>query len=97
MSSEQTATLETLFIDDRVRVTRWTFLSGQATGTHIHEYDYIAVPITGGPFRAELGDGTILEMTQVAGEPYARLAGVHHNVIFTGEGSAQFVEIEHLV
>lgn len=96
MGKEQSAKLEVLSTDDRVRVSRWTFESGQATGMHIHEYDYIAVPITGGPFQAHFPDGTVAEVTQVAGIPYSRQRGVHHNVQYVGEGTAQFVEIEYL-
>ena len=96
MDYQQTATLEHLFTDERVRVTRWTFQTGQATGMHVHEVDYIAIPITGGEFVVEMGDGSTIEMTQIAGSPYARQAGVHHNVQFVGSGTAQFVEVEHL-
>ena len=63
---------------------------------HIHEVDYIAIPITGGDFEVHMGKGETLAMTQSAGEPYARSAGVHHNVRFVGEGYASFVEVEHL-
>ena len=94
MTSHDQATLEIIHEDDRMRVSRWTFQTGQATGEHIHEMDYVAVPISGGAFRAEMGDGSIVEMTQVAGQPYARAKGVHHNVVFVGQGVAQFVEIE---
>jgi beta-alanine degradation protein BauB len=34
--------------DGRVRVTSWTFeAAGDATGQHVHEYDYVVVPVTG--------------------------------------------------
>ena len=32
----------------RVRVTERRLLPGESTGHHIHEYDYVVVPLTGG-------------------------------------------------
>ena len=39
MPDNRTAHYEQLSTDERVRITRWTFASGQATGMHIHEFD----------------------------------------------------------
>ena len=51
--------------DDQVRVTTWTFDGeGAATGPHLHEYDYVVVPITGGRFTVVDSQGTIREMTK---------------------------------
>ena len=75
---------------------RWSFQQGQATGMHTHEYDYIAIPITGGDFTATFESGDVMPVTQIAGTPYQREAGVRHNVRFVGEGAATFVEIEFL-
>lgn len=63
---------------------------------HVHGYDYIAIPISGGNFIATMDTGEVLEFTQIAGTPYQRLAGVCHNVRFVGNGSASFVEVEFL-
>jgi hypothetical protein len=44
-----TARAMTVIDDQQVRVTTWTFDgAGDATGPHVHEYDYIVVPVTGG-------------------------------------------------
>ena len=90
------ATCELLSDDTRTKVWRWSFESGQTTGMHIHEFDYIAIPITGGEFTATLDSGEVLEFKQDAGTPYQRSAGVRHNVRFVGEGKASFVEVELL-
>lgn len=63
---------------------------------HIHEFDYIAIPISGGDFTATLNAGEVMEFKQKAGTPYQRSAGVHHNVRFVGEGKASFVKVELL-
>lgn len=90
------ATCELLSEDERTKVWRWTFESGQATGMHTHEFDYIAVPISGGEFTATFESGEVVEVQQQAGVPYQREAGVRHNVRFVGVGQASFVEIEFL-
>jgi quercetin dioxygenase-like cupin family protein len=81
--------------DDHVRVTTWTFAAaGAATGHHRHEYDYVVVPVTGGPFRVVDVDGSEREMDQEAGAPYLGRAGTEHDVVSTGDREAVFVEIE---
>ena len=34
--------------NSRVRVTEWAFDPGDETGQHIHEYDYVVVPMKDG-------------------------------------------------
>jgi len=81
--------------NDRVRVTTWRFEApGDAIGQHRHEFDYVVVPITGGTFTVTDRDGTVREMTQVAGSPYLGAAGTDHDVVSATDGQAVFVEIE---
>lgn len=81
--------------DDRSRVTRWTFSEpGDATGSHVHEFDYIVVPVTGGDLTVVAADGTVRAMSQRAGVPYVGTAGTSHNVISHGSESIVFVEVE---
>jgi beta-alanine degradation protein BauB len=81
--------------DDRVRITTWTFgPDGENTGPHVHEYDYIVVPVTGGTFVVTNPDGTTRELTQHAGCPYAGKAGTDHDVANVPGAIAVFVEIE---
>ena len=89
------AAIPTVQIDnERVRVTRWQFAPGAETGVHIHEMDYVVVPLADGKLKIVSNDGavTIAEMKQ--GASYARLAGVHHNVINANDFDYAFVEIE---
>lgn len=86
-----------IMIDDgRVRVTKWGFDPGAATGLHTHEFDYVVVPVTGGDFTVVGADGTRTSMTQMPGAAYARTVGVTHDVINAGAHPASFVEIEFL-
>jgi hypothetical protein len=83
-------------IDDaQVRVTTWTFGgAGDSTGPHVHEYDYIVVPVSGGTFVVTDSDGTVHELTQRAGTPYRGAAGTAHEVTNGADRAAVFVEIE---
>ena len=81
--------------DDQVRVTTWTFnAAGDATSPHIHEYDYVVVPITGGRFTVVDSEGATREMTQEPVSPYRGVAGTAHNVISSTGSRVVFVEIE---
>jgi beta-alanine degradation protein BauB len=90
-----TARATTAVDDDRVRITTWTFAAnGEATGWHVHEYDYIVVPVTGGTFAVTGPDGGTRELVQEPGSPYLGRAGTEHDVVNAGEVPATFVEIE---
>ncbi|WP_251092143.1 cupin domain-containing protein [Streptomyces sp. Caat 7-52] len=80
--------------DERVRVTRWDFEPGQSTGHHVHEYDYVVVPVTDGRTDAIGPDGTVTTSQLKAGESYARPAGGEHEVVNAGTSALAFVEIE---
>ncbi len=81
--------------DDRVRVTEWRFAPGAATGHHIHEYDYVVVPMTTGTLRLVEPDGEH-DAELAAGKPYNRPRGVEHDVINANDHEFVFVEIELL-
>ena len=78
---------------ERVRVTEYRFPPGSHTGWHRHEFDYVVVPMKGGPLRISDKEGERAAML-VAGQAYARLAGVEHDVINDGPGEIVFVEVE---
>ena len=85
----------TVVDDERVRVTTLTFDAiGDATGWHVHEYDYVVVPVTGGTFAVTTPDGATRELVQRAGSPYRGSAGTEHDVVNAGGAPAVFVEIE---
>jgi beta-alanine degradation protein BauB len=81
--------------DEQVRVTTWTFAAdGDETGHHVHEYDYLVVPVTGGRFTIVNVDTTKRDFVQQAGAPYRGTAGTSHNVVNSSGSTAVFVEIE---
>ena len=78
----------------RVRVTRWHLPPGSETGHHVHEYDYVIVPVKAGTLTIILDDGLVTEAPLTAGQSYFREAGVSHNVTNRGATDIVFVEVE---
>lgn len=77
----------------RVRVTEYRFPPNSETGWHVHEYDYVVVPMTNGTLTIVNKDGTS-EYPLTAGQAYYRQAGVEHNVTNVGAAEIVFVETE---
>ncbi len=93
MAREQA--IATLQIDnERVRVTQYRFPPGSETGHHVHEYDYVVVPVIGGRLTMTDDDGKVTQADLALGESYNRPAGVSHNVMNDSGAEIAFVEIE---
>lgn len=90
------ATATTQVDDGTVRVTRWDFPPGTHTGAHVHQYDYVVVPLTGGQLTITNADGAVVETPLAVGATYARSAGVEHDVANLTDQIVAFVEIELL-
>ena len=86
-----------LQIDEpHVRVTEFRFTPGAETGWHRHGHDYVVVPLLDGKLLLEEPDGTSRVAELLAHRPYARGAGVEHNVINANAFEFAFLEIELL-
>jgi len=92
--NEPKATAKRLIENRRVIVTRWTFAPGEATGPHVHAHDYVVVPLTTGKLRIVTSDGAASDAELVTGAPYARDAGVAHDVINQNAFEFSFIEVE---
>ena len=62
------ATSEIEIDNKRTRVTRWTFDVGEDTGQHIHEYDYVVVPMGDGQLKIVDQDGTVFISDLIKGK-----------------------------
>ena len=80
--------------NERVRVTEWRFAPGAETGEHVHQMDYVVVPLGDGRLKlvSPAGEESFADLKR--GVSYARKAGVHHNVINANDFEYAFVEIE---
>jgi quercetin dioxygenase-like cupin family protein len=81
---------------DRLKATEHAFAPGAETGWHVHAYDYVVVPLTDGRLLIEEPGGATRYVELKAGIPYARNAGVEHNVVNAGDGELRFLEVELL-
>ena len=79
--------------DDTVRITRWDFAPGAATGWHRHGWPYFVVLLTDAVMNIE-HDGEISEVRWKAGDSYQRPAGIEHDVLNASACPLSFVEIE---
>ena len=80
--------------NERVRVTEWRFAPGAETGEHVHQMDYVVVPLGDGRLKLVSPQGEESFADLKHGVSYFRKAGVHHNVINANDFEYAFVEIE---
>lgn len=79
--------------DEDLRITRWDFAPGAATGWHEHGWPYFVIMLTDGVLRVHNGT-TVAENPLVMGQSYNRPAGVQHDVMNGSPHPIAFVEIE---
>jgi mannose-6-phosphate isomerase-like protein (cupin superfamily) len=80
--------------DATVRITRWDFAPGAATGWHSHGFPYFVVLLTDALLKIEAADGALSEVPLQAGQSYRRPAGVEHDVMNGSDHPIAFIEIE---
>jgi len=80
--------------NEQVRVTEWRFAPGAETGEHVHQMDYVVVPLDDGRLKLVSPQGEASFADLKRGVSYFRKAGVHHNVINANDFEFAFVEIE---
>jgi beta-alanine degradation protein BauB len=77
-----------------VRVTEWRLAPGSATGHHIHEMDYVIVPVMAGEMTIVAPGDERSKAQLAAGKSYFRKAGVEHDVLNETATDIVFLEIE---
>jgi quercetin dioxygenase-like cupin family protein len=97
MAGERAQATATVRIDEpQVRATEFRFAPGAETGWHRHEHDYVVVPLLDGKLLLEEPGGSSRIAVLRAHQPYARRAGVEHNVVNASDCEFAFLEIELL-
>jgi len=95
--AERPQAVATVTIDEpHVRVTEYRFAPDAETGWHVHGHDYVVVPLMDGALLLEEPGGVTRTVPIHAHAPYARRAGVEHNVINASGHEYAFLEIELL-
>src|ERR1700676_1455522 len=77
-----------------VRVTEWRLAPGSATGHHIHEMDYVIVPVTSGEMTIVAPNGERSKAQLGLGKSYFSKAGVEHDVRNETADEIVFLEVE---
>ena len=77
-----------------VKVTEWFFPPKSETGPHIHQMDYVVVPMTTGELTIVDAEGNSSRAKLINGQSYSREIGVNHNVINKNDFDFTFIEIE---
>jgi quercetin dioxygenase-like cupin family protein len=97
MTNQRAPAIATLRIDEaQVRATEFRFAPGAETGWHRHEHDYVVVPLLDGKLLLEEPGGASRIAELKAHIPYARRAGVEHNVVNANDFEFAFLEVELL-
>ena len=80
--------------NNKTRVTMWSFEVGDETGQHIHELDYVIVPMLDGDLKIIDHNGSTSISQLKKGICYFREKGVNHNVINNNNFPYSFIEVE---
>lgn len=78
------------------RVVKWTIEPGDAIPRHVHEYEYVVVPLVNDTMHVTNADGSEIAAELQIGQSYTRPAGAEHTVANRGTETIVFVEIEQL-
>src|ERR1700688_638410 len=77
-----------------VRVTECGLAPGSATGRHIHEMDYVIVPVTSGEMTIVAPNGERSKAQPGVGKSYFPKAGAEHELLSETAAEIVFLEVE---
>ena len=83
--------------NEHFRVTKWTINPGGVIPMHVHEHEYVVVPMVTDTMHVTNADGSEIVAELTAGASYTRPAGSEHQVENrVSSAPVVFVEIERL-
>lgn len=83
--------------NEHFRVTKWTLPPGARIAMHVHEVDYVVVPLTTETMHVVNADGSEMIAELQTGHSYTRPAGARHQVENRNpEAIVEFIEVEKL-
>ncbi len=88
------ATADTQIDTDTLVVTKWTIPPGEAIPMHLHEHDYVVVPLVTATMHLTGPNGDEIVSHLQQGRTYHRQAGAEHRVANHGDSTIEFVEVE---
>jgi mannose-6-phosphate isomerase-like protein (cupin superfamily) len=87
---------ETQIDNGTLRVTKWTIEPSDAIPMHVHEFEYVVVPLVSDTMYVVNADGSEIAAEIRIGQSYTRPEGAEHTVQNRGSNTIVFVEIEKL-
>ena len=87
---------ETQIDDGLVRVTRWTIQPHESIAMHVHENDYVVIPLSNGVMHAVDVNSAESAVELSCGTSYARKRGAEHRIDNRSDSVISFVEVELL-
>lgn len=82
---------------DEFRVTKWSIDPGDAIPMHVHEHDYVVVPLVTATMHVVNADGSEIVAELEQGVSYTRAAGQEHRVENrVSPEPIVFIEVERL-
>lgn len=83
--------------NEHFRVTQWTIMPGGTIPMHVHEHEYVVIPLVTASMHVKNADGTSFEAALETGVSYSRPAGSEHEISNTASTEPiVFVEVEKL-
>jgi len=90
------ATHEVQIDNGTFRSTKWTIEPNDAIPQHVHEHEYVVIPLVDATMHVMNADGSEFKSDLRAGQSYTRPAGAEHTVANRGSTTIEFVEVEKL-
>lgn len=83
--------------NEHFRVTKWTIEPGGVIPMHVHEYEYVVIPMVTDSMHVVSDDGSEFVAELRIGESYSRPRGSTHQIENReGDAAVVFVEVEKL-
>ena len=88
---------EVVHENEQFRTTKWTIRPGGTIPMHLHEHDYVVVPLSDNVMHVTTAAGEVIEAAMVPGTAYGRAKGTEHRCDNHGDDDIVFIEVESLL
>ncbi len=97
MADINEATAEILLENEVFRVTKWTLAPGETIPMHVHEHEYVVIPMLPTPMEVTPAGEDTFVFEMVPGTSYSRPKGSEHQIHNPSRtDTVQFIEVEAL-
>jgi quercetin dioxygenase-like cupin family protein len=91
------ASSEVQLQNETFRVTKWTVKPGETIPMHVHEHEYVVIPMRPTPMQVTTGAGEEFTSEMNVGHSYTRAKGSEHQIYNADDSeTVEFIEVESL-